>query len=66
MWGATSSGKDWPAPSKFHSTHPVWGAAPAKLAQLEQLAQSNDISLNQLVIQCCRYALDHLEPSQPE
>ena len=36
------------------------------VAQLEQLAQSNDISLNQLVIQCCRYALDHLEPSQAE
>lgn len=36
------------------------------VAQLEQLAQSNDISLNRLVIQCCRYALDHLEPSQPE
>lgn len=34
------------------------------VAQLEQLAQQNDISLNQLVIQCCRYALDHLAPEE--
>ena len=29
--------------------------------QLEKLAQEKDVSLNQLVIQCCRYALDHLD-----
>lgn len=28
---------------------------------LETLAQSKDISLNQLVIQCCEYALSNLE-----
>ena len=29
--------------------------------QLEKLAQEKDVSLNQLEIQCCRYALDHLD-----
>ena len=36
------------------------------VGQLEQLAQQNDISLNQLVIQCCRYAQDHLAPEGEE
>ena len=36
------------------------------VAQLEQLAQSNDISLNQLVIQCCQYALENLEDDDAE
>ena len=29
--------------------------------ELEKLAQEKEISLNQLVIQCCKYALDNLE-----
>lgn len=29
------------------------------LKELEILAQKNNISVNKLVIQCCRYALDH-------
>ncbi len=29
--------------------------------QLEQLAQTEGVSLNQLVLQCCNYALDHLD-----
>lgn len=32
------------------------------LKELEILAQKNNISVNKLVIQCCRYALDHREP----
>lgn len=28
---------------------------------LEKLAQENNISLNQLVIQCCEYALSNLD-----
>ena len=33
---------------------------PRELVQeLEALAQQKDVSLNQLVTQCCRYALDH-------
>lgn len=36
------------------------------VARLEKLAQQNDISLNQLVIQCCRYALDDLAPPDPQ
>ncbi len=31
------------------------------IEQLEKLAQDKSISLNQLVIQCCKYALDNLE-----
>ena len=27
--------------------------------ELERLAQANNISFNQLVVQCCRYALDN-------
>lgn len=34
---------------------------PAELvASLEALAAKKEVSLNQLVIQCCIYALDHL------
>lgn len=29
--------------------------------EMETLAQSKGISFNQLVIQCCKYALDNLE-----
>lgn len=32
---------------------------------LEQLAQKEDVSLNQLVIQCCTYALKNLERHEP-
>lgn len=31
------------------------------ISELETLAQEKEISLNQLVIQCCRYALSNLE-----
>lgn len=31
--------------------------------KLEQLANINDISFNQIVIQCCQYALDNLDNS---
>lgn len=38
---------------------------PEKLIeQLEQVAQSEDISFSQLVIQCCEYALDNLPKSE--
>ena len=34
---------------------------PQELVQeLERLAQAKDVSMNQLVVQCCRYALDNL------
>ncbi|MBR5613688.1 MAG: hypothetical protein IKW64_00105 [Clostridia bacterium] len=33
---------------------------------LEILAQKESVSLNNLIIQCCEYALDHLEPSKNE
>ena len=32
------------------------------LLELEILAQNNNVSMNNLVVQCCRYALDHLSP----
>lgn len=31
------------------------------VAEMEALAQSKQISLNQLVIQCCKYALNNLD-----
>lgn len=34
------------------------------LKELEILAQKNNISVNKLVIQCCRYALDNREPEE--
>ena len=29
--------------------------------ELTNVANANDVSFNMLVLQCCRYALDHLE-----
>ena len=29
--------------------------------ELKQVADDTDVSFNSLVLQCCRYALDHLE-----
>ncbi len=34
------------------------------IEKLEKLAAKNDISFNQLVIQCCEYALDNLKISE--
>lgn len=35
---------------------------PAELvASLEEAAQKNGVSMNNLIIQCCRYALDNME-----
>ncbi|MBS5111402.1 MAG: hypothetical protein KHZ15_01800 [Coprobacillus cateniformis] len=33
------------------------------IEELESLAVLNDISFNQIVIQCCQYALDNLDDS---
>lgn len=34
------------------------------IEKLEMLAGKNDISFNQLVIQCCEYAIEHLKNSE--
>ncbi len=34
--------------------------------QLEKLAAKNDISFNQLVVQCCEYALENLDSGGEE
>lgn len=34
--------------------------------ELNTIAGKNDISFNMLVLQCCRYALDHLEQTEQE
>ena len=31
--------------------------------RLQTLADQNDISFNQLVVQCCEYALNHMDDS---
>ncbi len=33
------------------------------LEELEKVAQQNKISVNSLVIQCCKYALSHMDNS---
>lgn len=32
--------------------------------ELNRAAEENDVSFNMLVLQCCRYALDHLEQKE--
>lgn len=40
---------------------------PVELVEkMELLAQSRGVSLNNLVIQCCEYALDNIEHSEEE
>jgi predicted HicB family RNase H-like nuclease len=34
------------------------------IERMGKLAEKNKISLNQLVIQCCKYALDYLEDDE--
>lgn len=37
------------------------------IEKLEKLAAQNDISFNQLVVQCCEYAIDNLKaPEKPQ
>ena len=36
------------------------------IEQLEKLAGKNDISFNQLVIQCCQYALDNMTTDEKQ
>ena len=33
-------------------------------AELEKTAKENNISFNMLVLQCCRYALDNMQPEK--
>jgi len=33
-------------------------------SELNEAAEANDISFNMLVLQCCRYALDHMEETE--
>lgn len=34
--------------------------------QLNQIAQDNGISFNHLVLQCCQYALEHMDESEEQ
>ena len=36
------------------------------IEQLERLAAKHDISFNQLVVQCCEYALENMKPEVPK
>lgn len=36
------------------------------IERLCALAAEKDISFNQLVVQCCEFALDHLQPADSE
>ena len=35
-------------------------------SDLQQVAQEKDVSFNSLVLQCCQYALDHLNENEDE
>lgn len=34
------------------------------IVKLEKLAAKNDISFNQLIVQCCEYAMEHLDQTE--
>ncbi|MBO6140476.1 MAG: hypothetical protein J6O40_01670 [Ruminococcus sp.] len=36
------------------------------IERLEKIAAKNDISFNQLVVQCCEYALDNMSEDKKE
>ncbi len=38
----------------------------AFIQDLERIAQKEQVSMNQLVIQCCNYALAHMEETEPQ
>lgn len=38
----------------------------ALIDKIQSLADSNDISFNQLVVQCCEFALENMEDSNIE
>ena len=56
----------------FEINHPMKNANVARtirfteplFEELNKTAKANDISFNMLVLQCCRYALDNMEPNK--
>lgn len=46
---------------KEESTNKTFRMPNDLIEQLQSVAQEQSVSLNQLVIQCCQYALDNLE-----
>lgn len=46
---------------KYESANKTIRMPTGLIKRLETLAQQKDVSFNQLVIQCCEYALDNLE-----
>lgn len=49
---------------KIEYTHKNIRMPSALLNRMATLAQAKDISLNQLIIQCCEYAMDNLETDE--
>ena len=39
---------------------------PELFEQLNKIASNNDISFNYLVLQCCAYAIENMEPEEQE
>lgn len=48
----------------YDSTSKTFRIPDELLEQLEKLATQNKISLNQLVVQCLRYAIENLDTSE--
>ncbi len=51
---------------KPHSSNTTIRMPDELIAQLQALADKNDISFNQLVVQCCEYALKSLPLKEDE
>lgn len=49
---------------KYTSSNKTIRMPDALIERLEKLAGKNDISFNQLVIQCCEYAIEHLKQKE--
>ena len=47
---------------KKHFVNKTFRIEESLLSRLEQTAAAENISVNALVVQCCQYALDHMEP----
>ena len=51
---------------KIEYTNKTFRIPTALVKRLEMLAQGKNVSLNNLIIQCCEYALDNIDSDEKE
>lgn len=51
---------------KYESTNKTIRMPISLITKLESIAQEKDVSFNQLVIQCCEYALKNLKANEED